>query len=268
MGVPPKTSLHARSHEVESRRALVKWDSPRAVLHQSAFASDEVGNDYSQACDRRCQLDIDRSKVELTVGFGTTLPFRIHSDAILRPAGPHKRPPHIHLPHRTVNQILQTFGTAQSSLRILGDIDHPVGNFHFDQAVRQVFVARVPILRSPAPETEDSLDQEHIGQGIADRLIDHFGESNEVLDGVRCVWRVGLGGLESGQGRRGKKDGAVAVGFKVDTDIEALRCVMQMFDASGDASYRNVALWTISWTHKDSPQRLTLFRYFVELPLA
>jgi hypothetical protein len=68
---------------------------------------------------------------------------------------------------------------------------------------------------------KDGLDKEHIGESITDSLVDQISQSLEALQGVLLGRRLGLGILDSLHSILREGHGAVAVSFKVDTDVKA-----------------------------------------------
>lgn len=62
---------------------------------------------------------------------------------------------------------------------------------------------------------------------------------------LNCIGSIGGGGLERlkcGDGRRREKNSAVAVGFKVDTNVKTLSGMVEVLDTGGDTCDRDVSL--------------------------
>ena len=110
-----------------------------------------------------------------------------------------------------------------------------VGHLDAHQPVGQVGVGVEPLLRAPGLVCQHHLDEQQVGQRVAHRLVDEVAERAQVLE--RCGLRRRLRLVRShGAQRRGREDhGAVAIGLKVDANVEARGRVMQVLDARGRA---------------------------------
>lgn len=82
---------------------------------------------------------------------------------------------------------------------------------------------------------ENDFDEEEVGQGVANGLIDKVYAGAEDFEGfflTRIAGFVGGNGVESVVG---EDDGAVAVGLEVDADVELFGGVVEIFDTGGSA---------------------------------
>lgn len=67
-------------------------------------------------------------------------------------------------------------------------------------------------------------------------------QSQKVLNCIGSIGGGGLKRLKSGNGRRRKKNSAMAVGFKVDTNVETLCGMMEVLNTGGDTCDGNISL--------------------------
>lgn len=109
-------------------------------------------------------------------------------------------------------------------------------DFDTNETGGQVGVSSEPLLGGPALVSEDSLDEKHIGESITNSLVDEVGKSLEALQRVLLSRRLGLGVLDDLQSVLRESDGAVAVGLKVDTDVEPQGGVVEMLHTSVGAN--------------------------------
>jgi hypothetical protein len=85
--------------------------------------------------------------------------------------------------------------------------------------------------------SENHLDHKEIGNGVSHSLVDQVDQAKQVLSrgflrgGTRFV-RV-----DDVDGFVGEEDGAVAISFKVNTNVVSLGSVVEVFDAGGDTPY-------------------------------
>lgn len=73
---------------------------------------------------------------------------------------------------------------------------------------------------------KDDLDEEHVGEGVADGLVDEVDAGAEDGEGLGLAGVLGLVLCDLVEGVGREDDGAVAVGFEVDADVELLGCVV------------------------------------------
>ena len=78
---------------------------------------------------------------------------------------------------------------------------------------------------------EDDFDEQEVREGVADRLVDELYEGAEGLEGRVLGGGLGFVFAETFERRVGEDDGAVAVGFEVDADVEFSGGVMEVLDA-------------------------------------
>ena len=132
-----------------------------------------------------------------------------------------------------VNLVLQADGVCKAALGVRGAEGVLVRHLDADEAVGEVRVGERPVLESPALVREDHLDKEHVGKGVANRLVDEVTAGGKDVERVLLRWGLGLGFPEGAEGVRREDDGAVAVRLKVDTDVELERLVMEVLNARG-----------------------------------
>ena len=155
----------------------------------------------------------------------------INPHRLLRPARARKRPPLFIFPHESVDLVLDADGRLEAAFGIDGDEEVAIGDLDAHEPIGQVRVGGTPLLGPPALVREDDFDKEEVGEGVADGLVDEADEGAERLQ--RGVLGGGLGFVfaEAFEGRVGEEDGAVAVGFEVDADVEFGRGVVEVLDA-------------------------------------
>ena len=173
----------------------------------------------------------------LTISFGPRQRFGIHSDYVLRPTWSDKRPSFGVLVHQVVKPRLQSIGTGQLPFRAPG-LSHeraPIGYANLHKPIRQICVQRIPLFASVRLVSEDDLDEQDIGEGIADCLVDHVDYSEEVLETGLLGWRARKRFIHFAnvlEGLIGKEDRAVSVGFKVNANGILLRGMVQVLYTS------------------------------------
>ena len=109
-------------------------------------------------------------------------------------------------------------------------------DFDTHETGRQIGVGSEPLLGGPALVSEDSLDEKHIGESIANSLVYEVGKSLEALQSVLLSRRLGLGVLDDLQRVLRESHSAVAVGLKVDTNVEPQGSVVEMLHTSVGAN--------------------------------
>ncbi|KND90179.1 hypothetical protein TOPH_05174 [Tolypocladium ophioglossoides CBS 100239] len=124
---------------------------------------------------------------------------------------------------------------AEAALGVGGLEEVLVTDLDAHEAVREVRVGHGPVLESPSLVGEDDLDHEHVGDGVADGLVDEITNGGERLEGVLLCGRLRLLRPEDAHRLLGEDDGAVAVGLEVDANVELARGVVQMLDTRGRA---------------------------------
>lgn len=82
---------------------------------------------------------------------------------------------------------------------------------------------------------EHDFDEEEVGERVAHGLVDKVDAGAEDFEGFALAGVAGLVLLDGVEGVGGEDDGAVAVGFKVDANIELLGRVVEILDSGGCA---------------------------------
>ena len=82
---------------------------------------------------------------------------------------------------------------------------------------------------------EDDFDEEEVGEGVADGLVDEVDASAQDVEGFLLAGVAGLVLLDGVEGVVREDHGAVAVGFEIDTNVELFGCVVQVLHAGGCA---------------------------------
>lgn len=134
-------------------------------------------------------------------------------------------------PHQSVDLVLHPDGRLEPAFGIDRDEDVPIRDLDAHEPVGQVRVGGIPLLGPPALVREDDFDEEEVGEGVADGLVDEVDEGAEGFEGGALGGGLGFVFAEAFEGRVGEEDGAVAVGFKVDADVEFGRGVVEVLDA-------------------------------------
>lgn len=166
----------------------------------------------------------------------------VDTDNVLGAGRAHERAAVAELEDNGIDSVLETGRLGQLALSINGLEDGAILDNNLDQAVGEVGVGLVPDLGGPLALGEDGLDQEEIGEGIADSLVNDLGEGAEGADGNSLSGGRALGGVDGLESRRAEEDSAVSVGLKVDTDVVLQSLVVQVLDSSGDARNGDVLL--------------------------
>ena len=176
-------------------------------------------------------LDLPRQLPRLDL----TLRFRVDSDRVLRPGRTHETAAlDIHA-DQLVDFVLQALGLDESALGVGGFEDAAVGDFDALQVVGQVDVGVVPVVHGPLLVGEDDFGEEQVGESVADGLVDEVDARTQGVEGVFLAGGFRLRVADYVDCVGGEEDGAVAVGFEVDTDVVAGGGVVQVFDAGGRA---------------------------------
>jgi hypothetical protein len=137
-----------------------------------------------------------------------------------------------------INLFLSPFWRVEPAFSVGSLEQRAIENFNLEKTIWQVNVGVLPLLWAPALMSQDHFGEEHVRQSVTDSLVD---ELNAGLEGIECIllaWRFWLRLSDDLDGRVGEEHSAVAISFKVDTDIEALGSVVEMLDASRRANYR------------------------------
>jgi len=90
-------------------------------------------------------------------------------------------------------------------------------------------------LAAPVLVCEDDFDEEEVGEGVADGLVDEVDASAQDVEGFLLAGVAGLVLLDGVEGVVREDHGAVAVGFEIDTNVELFGCVVQVLHAGGCA---------------------------------
>jgi hypothetical protein len=136
-----------------------------------------------------------------------------------------------------INLFLSPFWKVEPSFSVGSLEQGAIENFNFEKTIWQVDVGVLPLLWAPALMSQDHFGEEHVRQSITDSLVD---EVDAGLEGIECIllaWRLWLRLSDELDGRVGEEYSAVAISFKVDTNIEALGSVVEVLDASRRANY-------------------------------
>jgi hypothetical protein len=113
-----------------------------------------------------------------------------------------------------------------------------IENFNFQKTIWQVDVRVLPLLWAPTLVSQDDFGEEHVRQSVTDSLVDEVNAGLEGIEGILLAWRLWLRLSDELDGWVGEEHSAVAIRFKVHTDIEALGSVVEVLDASRRANYR------------------------------
>lgn len=135
---------------------------------------------------------------------------------------------------------LEAWGRLELALGIVSLEDGAVCNLHANKSRGKVGVSSKPFLGAPALVSKNSFDQEHVGDGITDRLVDQVSKSLEALKGALLGRRLGLSVLNGLQGGLGESNGTVTVGLEVDANVEAQGRMVQMLNTSVGANRRQL----------------------------
>jgi hypothetical protein len=127
---------------------------------------------------------------------------------------------------------LEADGRLQLTLGVVGLEDRAGVDLDTNETRGQVGVGSEPLLGGPAFVSEDSLNEEHIGESITNSLVDKVGKSLQALQRMLLSWRLGLGVLDDFQSGLRESDGAVTVGLEVNTDVEPQGGVVEMLHTS------------------------------------
>lgn len=103
-----------------------------------------------------------------------------------------------------------------------------VADLDADEAVRQVLVRHGPVTEGPTLVGEDDLDHQHIGDGVADGLVDEVGEGGQDLERVLLGRGLRRLRLERLDGVLREQHRPVAVRLEVHADVERARGVVQV----------------------------------------
>lgn len=112
------------------------------------------------------------SRSRRTIGFRLGLCLGVHAHTVFRSRRPDETPSHLKLAHRLFNLSLETWRADELAFSVGRGEQSAIRYFDFGQSVRQILVRRVPFGCLPSPESEDRLDQQHVGDGIANGLVD------------------------------------------------------------------------------------------------
>lgn len=171
-----------------------------------------------------------------TIRMGPDDRLRINTNDVFRATRPDEGPSPIIPLHKIINLRLQPLRTDQLPLRILRMECMAIRHNDLHEPIRQVDVKRVPLDAGVGPVCEDGLDEEHVGDSVADGLVD------ELREGLQVVERGGLGGggrFVGGKfclGLGGEEDSAVTIGFEIDANGIMFGGMVEVFDTSRNAS--------------------------------
>ena len=159
----------------------------------------------------------------------------VHAAGVLGTTGAGKGAGILVLLDGGVDLLLGTFRVRQATLGIGGLEEILVADNDANEPVGKIVVSHGPVPKGPVLVRQDDLNEEHVGDGVTDGLVDQVAERGKGGESILLCGGLRLGGLEGSQGVRGEENGAVTVGLEVNTDIEALGDVVKVLDASGSA---------------------------------
>ena len=123
----------------------------------------------------------------------------------------------------------------ETALGVRGAEGVLVGDLDADETVGEVGVSNGPVAEGPVLVGEDDFYEQHVGEGVADGLVDEVADGGEGIEGVLLRGRLGLGLAEGAEGMGREEDRSVAVGLEVDANVELEGLMMEMLHASGSA---------------------------------
>lgn len=181
-------------------------------------------------------LDISSARLANSVGdtgsqvvrFGPAGSLSIDTDSIFSTTGTSEAAALVVPGLQRLDLGLKTSGRLQLALGIVRLEDRAVVNLDPHKAGGQISVGTQPLFEGPALVGEDSLDKEHIGQGVSDSLVDQVGQSLKALQRALLSRGLRLGVLDDLECILREGDGAVSVSLEVDADIEAQGGVMKV----------------------------------------
>ena len=181
-------------------------------------------------------LDDSSHLLSKVISLTTRSSLSINADSILRTRSTSKRSSILELGNQGIDLGLDTLWLNKLALRISGLEEVTVADLNTHQAVWEVGVGKIPLSWSPGLVCENNLNKKHIRQSISNSLVDQVVEREEGIQSVllcRRLWLLGANGADS---LLGEDDGAVAVGLKVDTDVELGSGVVEPLDAGWGAN--------------------------------
>jgi hypothetical protein len=131
-----------------------------------------------------------------------------------------------------VDLILSTHRVAEAPLSIRGLEQVLVANFNANKTVREVIVGHGPIFESPALVGENDFNHEHIGNSIANGLVDEIADGSEGVESILLGRRLRLGLTESTDGLLREDNSTVTISLEVNTNVELTSSVVQMLHTS------------------------------------
>lgn len=218
----PKTALCYISIYLEIQNFFLSFKSSGRNVSACASSTTCLLDDFS---------DFPRQVLRLRLGRRLC----IHTHRILRAACTRKRPSLAHLLYLLVDLRLDALGADQAALRIRRLEDLAVAHDDLEQAVGQVCVRREPLLWPPVLVREDYFHKQHVGERVADGLVDEVDAGTEDIEGFLLAWRFGLVFCYGVQRVRREDDGAMTVGLEVNANVKLLGRMMQILDSGGCA---------------------------------
>lgn len=188
--------------------------------------------------DRRALLDATRGLDNLRdfagqiFGFGFGRGFSVDADGVLGAAGTGEGAALADFLDLLVDLRLHALGAGKLTLRICCLENGAVVDEDLGQAVGEIGVGGEPLLRSPVLVCEHDLHKQEVGERVANRLIDQVDARMQNLESLplpRIAWLVLLDVLECVVR---EDDRTMAVSLKVDTDVELLGGMVEVFDPS------------------------------------
>lgn len=169
---------------------------------------------------RTSLADSIRNTSRKVIGFRPTCCLCIDTHCIFSTTGTGKTSSFVVPRHEGFDLGLKTRGGLELTLCIVGLEDGAIIYLDSDETGREVSVGSKPFLRAPSLMGEDSFNQEHVRNSIANCLVDQVSEALQTFNRPLLGRRLGLCALDGLEGGFGKGDRAVAICLKVDTNIK------------------------------------------------
>ena len=111
---------------------------------------------------------------------------------------------------------------------------------NFKETIGEINVGVFPFLWTPALVSQDYFGKEHVRQGITNSLVDEVNAGFEGVERILLARRLWLSVPNELDSWIGEENSAMTVSLEVDTNIESLRGVVEMLDASRRADNRKL----------------------------
>lgn len=132
--------------------------------------------------------------------------------------------------HEGLDLGLEARRRLKLTLRIISFEDGAISNLNTYETGGKVCVSSKPFLGAPRLVGEDSFNQEHVRDSITDRLVDQVSETLQTFNRALLGRGLRLGALNGLQGVLRESNGTMAVGFKVNANVEAHGGMVKMFN--------------------------------------